>query len=401
MESRAGDAPVVLADLDRDSGLVLFADSRGAREYESALVVVRESGIPVGTAKVRLVDGGIPEQTVRSLVDRDWPRAVKVDVAPGSMVSVILCTVDRPDALRRAVQSILCGTYPVHEIVVVDNTPDGRNAALLAELSGHDSRVVPVHCATRGLSASRNEGARHATGSLLAFTDDDILAEREWVAGLVAATAGHDADVVTGLILPAELDTTAQRMCARAGGYGKGFVPRDFRMDIPTQDPLFPFQLGSYGSGANVAVTAQAFARLQGFDEALGAGTDSRGGEDLDLFFRAITEGMLIRYTPAAVIRHTDLRDMDAFARQRFNYGVGLASVLTKMVRDGHSKPMLKRAAPGVRHLVAPSSSRNAEKRGGYPFWLTGLEMVGIAYGPVAHLRAIRGQSRRARRAAP
>jgi hypothetical protein len=79
---------------------------------------------------------------------------------------------------------------------------------------------------------------------------------------------------------------------------------------------------------------------------------------------------------------------------------VGLASVLTKMVREGHTKPMLKRARPGLRHLVASSSSKNAEKKGAYPVWLTGLEMVGIAYGPVAHLRAMRGQSRR-RRLAP
>jgi glycosyltransferase involved in cell wall biosynthesis len=166
-------------------------------------------------------------------------------VAEPATVSAILCTVNRPDALRRATESILNGRFPVTQVVIVDNSPDAQNTRLLERLAEQDARVTSVHCRTKGPAAARNAGARIALGEYLAFTDDDIFAEPQWLEGLVAALQRPGTDVATGLILPSELETPAQRLCARAGGYGKGFADRTFRIGMPGAGPLFPYQLGT------------------------------------------------------------------------------------------------------------------------------------------------------------
>jgi glycosyltransferase involved in cell wall biosynthesis len=396
------DAPVLIGDFDLESGSVQLPAGRDGHDYATAVMIVRRQEVPVGTLEVPLDRDGIGPATARRIQQRSWPTPDDI-VAEPATVSAIVCTVNRQNPLRRATESILNGSFPVTEVVIVDNSPDGRNARLLDELAKRDARVTPVHCRTRGLSAARNAGAHVAVGEFLAFTDDDILAEPQWLEGLVAALQRPGTEVATGLILPSELETPAQRLCARAGGYGKGFADRVFRIGMPGAGPLFPYQLGTFGSGANIGISAQAFERLGGFDETLGAGTRARGGEDLDLFFRAINAGMTIRYTPKAVIRHTDIRELDDFARQRFGYGVGLSSVLTKLATSGHLKPMANRAVPGLRHLFGATSSKNAQKRGAYPLWLSGLELLGMAYGPVAQQQAlrVRKQTRLSRSPAP
>src|SRR5689334_24417701 len=59
-------------------------------------------------------------------------------------------------------------------------------------------------------------------------------------------------------------------------------------------------------SGASFGFARQALADLGGFDTALGAGTATGGGEDLDIFVRVLRSGGAIAYEPSALVWHQD-----------------------------------------------------------------------------------------------
>ena len=168
-------------------------------------------------------------------------------------------------------------------------------------------------------------------GSILAFTDDDVVVDRHWLAAIAEAfLVADNVGAVTGLIQPAELCTPAQKLIEDHGAFGKGFTTRVF--DLAAHRPpdhRFPLAIGQCGSGANMAFDAGCLRHLRGFNPSLGAGTRARGGDDLAAFFNVVTADYSLVYQPAAVVRHWHPDSDAAVARQAYSYGVGLGAYLT------------------------------------------------------------------------
>ena len=66
---------------------------------------------------------------------------------------------------------------------------------------------------------------------------------------------------------------------------------------------MYPYSAGRFGAGANFAVSRTVLKEVGGFNEALGAGTPSGGGEDLNMFMRIVLAGHRLVYEPSAVVR--------------------------------------------------------------------------------------------------
>lgn len=88
------------------------------------------------------------------------------------MVSVIVPTLDRPEMLRNALQSVLYQTYPNFEIIVVN---DGGNdiQPLIDSLNKRNNIRSIRHEIPRERSAARNSGLKAARGKYIAYLDDD------------------------------------------------------------------------------------------------------------------------------------------------------------------------------------------------------------------------------------
>jgi hypothetical protein len=119
---------------------------------------------------------------------------------------------------------------------------------------------------------------------------------------------------------------------------------------------LFPFAVGHYGTGANFAVGRDVAIALGGFDEALGAGSPTGGGEDLDMFFRVLDAGGQLVYDPAAVVWHRHRADGDGLAAQSRTYGTGLGAWIAKIACDRRTGPnavatALRKAPAFLGHL--------------------------------------------------
>ncbi|MEU6706319.1 glycosyltransferase [Streptomyces wuyuanensis] len=316
--------------------------------------------------------------------------------------SVVVATRERPGRLARALDSLLAQDHPDFEIVVVDNAPlTGATRELIERKYGERVRYVlePVP----GLAVAHNRGVAAADGAVLAFTDDDVVADPHWLTALTAPFA-EDPRIgcVTGLILPARLTTPAQILLESHGGFAKGFAPRTYDPARPPADePLFPFTAGRFGSGANMAFRARALRAAGGFDPATGTGTAARGGDDLYAFVRILADGHRLRYTPDALVWHHHRETERDLRNQAFGYGAGLTAYLTALVarRPGLLPALLARLPRGLAHARTMTAHREGARgvpgehgtaSHPWPRSLSRLERRGMLAGPLGYVRARR-----------
>ena len=216
---------------------------------------------------------------------------------------------------------------------MVDNAP--RDGATERAVAHTGARYVRE--ARPGLDWARRRGAAEARHDIVAYVDDDVRVDSWWLHGVSEAFADPSVGLVTGLVLPAELETRAQHLFEQYGGMGKGFDARSFRADRMTADARLAVH--ALGVGANMAFRRGALERIGGFDTGLDVGTPARGGGDLDAFSRALRAGLTVRYEPGALAWHRHRRDLEALHRQIRDNGVAFGVYLIRAWRDGHATP--------------------------------------------------------------
>lgn len=116
-------------------------------------------------------------------------------------VTAVVTHFNRPDMVRRAVDSLLVQTWPALDIIVVDDgSTHPHAAATLDEFATRQFNrpVTVVRKANGGLGSARNEGLRRASGEFVVFLDDDDEAEPTYVERMATAlqVTGAAASVV-------------------------------------------------------------------------------------------------------------------------------------------------------------------------------------------------------------
>ena len=390
-----------ISSMDRSAPYRL-RDSAG---YSWARLLVRRGRKVVDFVEVGVLAGEIDSVELHDAVSRlpAEPRSPVAGSASPEPITVVVCTRDRVEMLKVALASILELDYPDLAVIVVDNA--ARTNETRDYVTGlTDPRVRLVVEPLPGLSRARNAGVCAASTDIVAFTDDDVIVDRHWLQGLVEGfNRGRAVGCVCGIVPSGEIRTPAQAYFDQRVGWARSCKPVVYQLDSPPADvPLFPFQVGIYGTGANFAIRRSVVFELGGFDEALGVGAPTAGGEDLDIFFRILWAGWQLVYEPSAVVWHRHRADNDALALQARGYGLGLGAWLTKIASD-------RRTAWFAISTVA-SQARNAGRLGyrmskvaSPPAALAPLvprgvgktELVSIFRGPSAY-RAARREGRRA-----
>jgi glycosyltransferase involved in cell wall biosynthesis len=418
----AGFEPVQLLELEL-AGLRCRPVGRrpGARAHRSARVLVRLHGTPLGVVTVDGRDSPVAPETMAVLARRQLAPAIDAHLAADGpaaaspsapsagptelphcvrerlelaarapFASVVVGTRERPESLAATLDDLLVLEYPRFEIIVVDNaSTTGRTRELLERRYADRPNVRYVREPLPGLAVAHNRGLDEARGEIVAFTDDDVVVDPLWLIELVRGfELADDVACVTGLILPAELETPAQLWLEDWVRLDKGYAPRlfDLGQNRP-QGKLFPYAAGTFGSGANMAFRADALRALGGFDPATGTGSRARGGDDLSAFFSVLAAGHTLAYQPTAIVRHAHRPDAASLRRLMFDYGAGLGAFLTKIVVDRPSLlPDIAWRIPfGAAHaLRSRPRGRSADADG-----LAGLaarERLGMLAGPPGYL---------------
>ena len=243
-------------------------------------------------------------------------------------VSVVICTYseDIYEHFEEAVESVLAQTYDDVEVVIVI---DGdRDLYDRAENRWANHEDVLIHCNdhNRGLSASRNRGIELATGDVIAFMDDDAVADERWVEELVSVYNDRDVEAVGGTMTPIWI----------AGE--PAFLPAEFHWLVGVTHRGFPDEGPVRNTfGSNISFRADALGQLDGFDEQLGRKGDRHvQGEETELAARLRDElNGTLYYSPRARVGHK------VFAyRTRFSW------LVKRAFWQGYSKRVMKRLLP-------------------------------------------------------
>src|SRR5690349_18837898 len=118
-----------------------------------------------------------PRMTQSSLAEHHLSGAA--ETPPKHTVGVVVCTytVERWNLLKEAIDSVLGQSRPPEEFVlVIDNNPPMTRMA-----TAEFPQVRVIDSVGRGLSDARNTGAQVLSSDIVAFLDDDAVADDNWL----------------------------------------------------------------------------------------------------------------------------------------------------------------------------------------------------------------------------
>jgi glycosyltransferase involved in cell wall biosynthesis len=223
---------------------------------------------------------------------------------PEPVVSVVVPTRNRAGYLDVALASLRAQVDPPpHELLVVD---DGSTDDTVAIAARHGVKAITAR-PPGGLNAGRNTGVAATRADLIAFVDDDVWVQPNWLAALVAGAVRHpDAEALGGPI-HGRLVGPAPRSCGRE-------QPPITTLDLGPADREAEFVWG-----ANMAVRRAAIDRVGPFDESL------RGnGDEEDWLLRLHAAGGHVAYVADAWLEHRRVGDdarLRSLARAEYNRG--------------------------------------------------------------------------------
>lgn len=110
-------------------------------------------------------------------------------------VSVIVPAYNAEKYLEACLDSICEQTYPVLEILVVDDGSKDLTASIIRSCAEQDARIIPYYNENHGVSYSRNFGLEHCTGEYVTFVDADDLVAPDFIAQMIHDLEEADADI--------------------------------------------------------------------------------------------------------------------------------------------------------------------------------------------------------------
>lgn len=194
----------------------------------------------------------------------------------GIKVSVVVPTYNRPHLLERCLDSLLNQSFPKdrYEVVMVD---DGSEERLEGWAPTDKPRVKYIRQAHGGPARARNRGIKDAEGEIVAFIDDDCIADEDWLKNVVECFTDNVAGV-EGRIVASE--------------------------KTPFSHYVENLKGGSYIT-ANIAYKKQILEEVGSFDETY----PYPASEDFELAFRILQRNYKIAFCKDAVVLHPPIKE--------------------------------------------------------------------------------------------
>lgn len=368
-------------------------DLSGLGEAIEAHIVVRHHGAPLCRVRAPVVGGRVPisavwDACVASLEDRGdvvFPHvpAGTVTLAP---CTVVVCTKDRPDDLRRCLKALAPFAAASVELLVVDNAPsDDRTRAVVREFP------ATYICQMRqGLNWARHAGVEAAQHGIVMFVDDDVVVEPDWLDQMRRPFRDDSVGGVTGAVEPLELETEGQILAERYAGFYRGFAPRRFDLRL-----VSPAGAGAAGAGASMAVRRDVALSLALFSNEMDAGTATRSGGDHYALYAIMRAGYAVMFQPRALAWHRHRRTVLEVERALYGYGSGsMCAALRAILVHRDLDPLLVsfrwQIIPAIEAAWRSWRTRGASR----PANLVRADWRGIMAGPMNYWRAARTEAR-------
>jgi GT2 family glycosyltransferase len=276
-------------------------------------------------------------------------------------ITAILCTYNRSASLAQALESLAKSIVPEPvewEILVVDNNSNDQTRAVVAGLIDRfPGRFRYQFESRQGKSYALNSGIREADGDILAFLDDDVVVEPNWLHNLTAVL--HDGQWAGsgGRILP-------------AAGYSP---PRWLALDGPLSQLGALCAYSDQGDladdlhnppvGTNMAFRKVMFVKYGAFRSDLGPrpGSEIRC-EDTEFGQRLLAAGERLRYVPSAIVHHAIHEDRvrkEFFLAWWYDFGRGSVRLAGKNLSAVEIlKIVCRTLLTAIQWFLSPNSQR-------------------------------------------
>jgi len=246
-------------------------------------------------------------------------------------VSVVVCTysMERYDVFSECVESVLAQTHePLEVVIVVDGNPKVFDR-VESDFGHQESMVLHDNDENRGISYSRTKGAKLASGEVVAFIDDDGVAEPDWIDTLVETYESTDAVAVGGYVAP---DWVTEK---------PDFFPEEFYWLVGCTERGFAEdgEVVRNGYGSNVSYKRDVFLDVEGYD----VNTGRKGDRHIQAHEAPV--GIRIReqygkgvvYVEDAVVHH-----------KLFDYRGEFRWLVFRSFWQGFSKRVMEQLYPGA-----------------------------------------------------
>ena len=240
------------------------------------------------------------------------------------LVSIVICAYDthKFNDLIDAVRSVTVQTYNnIETIVIVDGNKDLYHLLIKNNIKGYINKII-LNDRNLGLSESRNKGLKVANGEIIAFLDDDAIADKNWIREIVKTYEEFDALSVGGAILP--LWQFKQPM----------FLPEEFYWLVGVTSMCFPEKVAEVRNtfGSNLSFKTCALKSIGGFSKKVGIkGKRLLQGEEAEICMRLRRKfGKGVIYNPRAVVYHKIYPEKLKFwylLKRAFNQGYSKAII--------------------------------------------------------------------------
>ena len=280
-------------------------------------------------------------------------------------MSVVVPTHGRHASLTRCLAGLAAQTLPreMFEVIVSD---DGSATPVAPTVEAFADRmtVSVVRRSHAGPAAARNEGARHARGEFVAFTDDDCVPAPTWLETLADRIRKSPGTLIGGSIvnlLPDDPYATATQLIMNC--------VYDYYARSVSDHRFF--------STSNLAVPTNRFWLLDGFSERF----QRAAGEDYDFCARWSEAGFPNEYAPEVEVGHAHGHTLGSFWRQHYGYGRALLRVREGMARR-HGRSGIDLESPGFyRQILTYPLKHSADGRGARNAALVLLAQIATATG--------------------
>ena len=217
-------------------------------------------------------------------------------------ITVVVCTYNRCQSLAQALESVACSRMPASvdwNVLVVDNNSRDQTPSVVEDYRRrYPNRFRYLFESRPGKSHALNAALRAAQADVLAFMDDDVKVDPDWLHNLTSCFRDPQWAGAGGRILPqAEfsppswLDTTPRYALAPLAMFDLG---------------LDAGELHEAPFGTNMAYRREMFIRHGGFRTDFGPcpSGDIQHNEDSEFGCRLLTAGERLWYAPSAVVYH-------------------------------------------------------------------------------------------------
>jgi cellulose synthase/poly-beta-1,6-N-acetylglucosamine synthase-like glycosyltransferase len=229
-------------------------------------------------------------------------------------VSVLVATCERQVKLKQLIGSLANSSFKSYELIIIDQSDVPISRQELIQVSEQICALRYLHCPEkRNKSHALNIAIGLAHGSILAFTDDDCIVDKDWLQN-IHQQYKSDGELVGlfGKINP----------CCPELNRGK-FCPSIISRTKVYTTNTFCIHWQKLGFGANMAFRKKEIMSVNGFRECLGPGSIGRAAEDADLCLRLLSKGNKIMYQPSLMIEHDKWLTRHEWNQQRIDYIVG------------------------------------------------------------------------------